>query len=63
MLRHQISEIIRETAIVSLHHDRVSKPSSLEAADQILELLRDEAELREQFAHVDYATAHLSLPG
>lgn len=46
MLHHQISEIIRETAIVSLHNDLVSKLSSMEAADQILQLLHDEAELR-----------------
>ncbi len=46
MLRHQISEIIREIAVISLHNDRVSKGSSMKAADSILELLSDEAELR-----------------
>ena len=67
MLRHQISEIIRETAIVSLHNDRVSKRSSLECADQIIQLIRDEMELRAEVSRlhglVEMASAHLSLPG
>ncbi len=57
MLRHQISEIIRETAVVSLHHDRVSKRSSMEAAEQILQLLHDEAELRHEIATNQFGMA------
>ena len=66
MLRHQISEIIRETVTISLHGDRASKGSAMEAADHIIQLIRDEMELREEYFRehvIEYASPHLSLPG
>ena len=61
MLRHQISEIIRET--INLSQQGVTKRSAMEAADHIIALIRDEAQLRAEYAGVDISTAHLSLPG
>lgn len=64
MLRHQISEIIRET--ITANRNGVTKRSCMEAADQIIELIRDEMELRAEYSKacriVDVARAHLSLP-
>ena len=61
MLRHQISEIIRET--INLSQQGVTKKSSMEAADHIIALIRDEAALRAEYAGVDISAAHLALPG
>ncbi len=64
MLRHQISEIIRET--INTNQQGVTKRSCMEAADHIIALIRDEAELRAEYSSAcrlaDVARAHLSLP-
>lgn len=61
MLRHQISETIRET--ITANRNGVTKRSCMEAADDIIALIRDEAQLRAEYAGLTIPAAHLSLPG